>query len=327
MDISSYISELLFEHDCVVIPNFGGFICNYRSADIHPVQNTISPPTKAVSFNRNLQSNDGLLVSHIAKMQGLSYDSALNSINSWVVASQNLLKRNEELVLSKIGRFTTDVEGNLQFFPAGDVNYLRTAYGLRTITVIPVTRERQIEFTEKFVAETKVHSSPKRVWSIAASVLLIISLVALAELMWMGAEIKPLNLNEAGIFGFLTSPAKPELKPIPVESEVIPVVEAPAAVTETSNSAVVAEGVSEANTTNTTNAPTYYIIIGAFKQDKNIEAAREQLQQKYPDSVILVEKGTRLTRLGYSVGHDLNAAQQQLTAAKDSQPDYWLMTK
>jgi len=48
MDISSYISELLFEHDCVIIPNFGGFICNYKPADIHPIQNTVSPPAKAI---------------------------------------------------------------------------------------------------------------------------------------------------------------------------------------------------------------------------------------------------------------------------------------
>ena len=30
--ISKYISELLFLHDCVIIPQFGGFIGNNKSA-------------------------------------------------------------------------------------------------------------------------------------------------------------------------------------------------------------------------------------------------------------------------------------------------------
>ncbi|HRG89177.1 MAG TPA: hypothetical protein PLW44_09175 [Chitinophagales bacterium] len=323
MEISTYIGELLFEHDCVVIPNFGGFICNYRSADIHPVQNTISPPSKAISFNRNLQSNDGLLITYLAQRRGISFEAATNEVNGWVAASQSMLKGGNPLVLPKIGKLTTNIEGNIQFQPFNEVNYLKSSFGLRTIIAYPVTRiARQIDFTEKFITEIKQGNvQPKRrVWSIAASVLLVVSFMALAELMWMGVEVKQLHLNEAGVFGFMGrmfNHAEPEIAPLPVTIETA---------VET---APVTEPAAEATTITTPadNSTTYYIIIGAFKEDKNIEAARLQLQQRFPDSVILVEKTNRLTRLGYSVGHDEASALQQLDEARHSEPAYWLMKK
>ena len=67
-----YISDLLFLHDCVIIPDFGGFICNYRSAYIDADSGVICPPGKDILFNRNLTHNDGLLVNWIADKENIS---------------------------------------------------------------------------------------------------------------------------------------------------------------------------------------------------------------------------------------------------------------
>ncbi|MDP3003404.1 MAG: hypothetical protein Q8N38_09780, partial [Bacteroidales bacterium] len=34
VDITAFIRELLFGHDCVIVPGFGGFIGNYTPAHI-----------------------------------------------------------------------------------------------------------------------------------------------------------------------------------------------------------------------------------------------------------------------------------------------------
>ena len=52
MKMETYISELLYRHDCVILPGLGGFITNYRSAQIHPVSHTLRPPSKSISFAR-----------------------------------------------------------------------------------------------------------------------------------------------------------------------------------------------------------------------------------------------------------------------------------
>lgn len=345
MDISSYISELLFEHDCVIIPNFGGFICNYKAADIHPVLNTISPPGKAVSFNRNLQSNDGLLVNHIAKAQHISFDSAFEVVSGWVNSSKHLLNKKEDLFLPKVGKFSNDFEGNLQFEPAQEVNYLKASFGLRTLTVEPIVREKQIDFTEKFKYETKTTASPRRVWSIAASVLLVVCIIALAELMWMGGTLNTGHVDEAGICSLLTHPfsrnMQPEIAPAPapVEHTTVTLADTVAAAQATVDTATAttvdinppaddnALTVETTTTVTPTNGHTYYIVIGAFTEQKNIEAAKERLQAKYPDSVILVEKAGRLTKLGYSVGGNFYKAKEELATAQAEDSSFWLLKK
>ncbi len=66
MDVTAFIRELLFGHDCVIVPGFGGFIGNYTPARIDKRTGTFYPPVKQISFNRNLNHNDGLLVGKIS---------------------------------------------------------------------------------------------------------------------------------------------------------------------------------------------------------------------------------------------------------------------
>ena len=70
--ISKYISELLFLHDCVIIPEFGGFVGNNKSAVLNEITGTIFPPSKEILFNPNLKSNDGLLINKISISEGIS---------------------------------------------------------------------------------------------------------------------------------------------------------------------------------------------------------------------------------------------------------------
>ena len=76
LPIEKHIFELLKHHDCVIITGLGGFILNYRNAYINKITNQIHPPSKEVSFNKNLCKNDGLLANHLTSVENLSYDEA-----------------------------------------------------------------------------------------------------------------------------------------------------------------------------------------------------------------------------------------------------------
>ena len=58
MDISLYLVELLRLHDCVIIPDLGGFIANYRPAEMDLAGNRFNPPVKEVIFSGKLNKND-----------------------------------------------------------------------------------------------------------------------------------------------------------------------------------------------------------------------------------------------------------------------------
>ena len=39
--IEKYISELLFQNDCVIVPDFGGFVCNNAPSELNEKTNSI----------------------------------------------------------------------------------------------------------------------------------------------------------------------------------------------------------------------------------------------------------------------------------------------
>ena len=89
MAIANYLKDLLYRYDCVIVPNFGGFITNTTSAHIHRSSHTFYPPSKQVGFNVNLSHNDGLLANYIAKLENISFDQANTQISE-TVAQWNL---------------------------------------------------------------------------------------------------------------------------------------------------------------------------------------------------------------------------------------------
>src|SRR5271170_2476410 len=97
MKIEEHISELLFEHDCVIVPDFGGFVCNYAPARIDPVKHLFEPPGKRILFNKGLTRNDGLLANHISSVSKLSYSEALDTIKKEVKHYKEELEEDRRL--------------------------------------------------------------------------------------------------------------------------------------------------------------------------------------------------------------------------------------
>ena len=84
MVVENYIKDLLFRVDCVVIPEFGGFIMQYESSYIHPVKNIFQPPKKKIAFNESLKSNDGLLIHEIQVGEAISKEEANGLVADFV---------------------------------------------------------------------------------------------------------------------------------------------------------------------------------------------------------------------------------------------------
>jgi nucleoid DNA-binding protein len=138
MDITAFIRELLFSHDCVILPGFGGFVGNYTPARIDKDTDTFYPPVKQISFNRNLNHNDGLLIGRISGSSEINYGDARNMADEFVASLRKKLERGEKVRFDKIGTFTNNREGNVQFEPDHDVNYHLGSYGLDSFQFSPL---------------------------------------------------------------------------------------------------------------------------------------------------------------------------------------------
>jgi nucleoid DNA-binding protein len=138
MDITPFIRELLFGHDCVILPGFGGFLGNYTPARIDKTSFTFYPPVKQISFNRNLNHNDGLLVGRISESLKVNYGDARNIIDEFVLSLRKKLEKGETMVFDNIGSFNVNHEGKNQFEPETGVNYHLDSYGLDSFQFQPL---------------------------------------------------------------------------------------------------------------------------------------------------------------------------------------------
>jgi hypothetical protein len=130
------IGELLLRHNCVIVPEFGGFVARQTSAVIDYATGTMQPPRKSLLFNRQLINNDGLLVAELARTNEISFDEALKQVQATVADWNDILKRGERVSIDRVGFIFHDKEKNLCFEQDRYFNLLLESYGLGSVHFI-----------------------------------------------------------------------------------------------------------------------------------------------------------------------------------------------
>lgn len=203
MKLENYLSDLLYRYECVIVPNFGGFITSEVGSRIDYNNHHFYPPYKKLSFNGYLKNNDGLLVNHIAAVEQISLDDAALWIQESLLVWKHKLETGE-LWLSKIGSFQLNEEGKLQFEPNSSENYQTDSFGLSSVisdtikrevhavvqkkaVVKPIAVTLQPAETIPFVAaqtnsDTKQHQLPKKRNQLLRSIPIVTKYAAMATI-------------------------------------------------------------------------------------------------------------------------------------------------
>ena len=141
MYYSTYISDLLYRYECVIIPGFGAFLAHRTSAYHDTEKNVFFPPKKRISFNAQLKENDGLLADYVAKAENLSYSEALAKVQVYAYSLETRILNGETILLDKIGSLSKNETSQIKFEPVTVTNYLTDSFGLASFQTTPVTRE------------------------------------------------------------------------------------------------------------------------------------------------------------------------------------------
>jgi cell division septation protein DedD len=326
MKLETYISELLYRHDCVIVPGLGGFITNYRSAQIHPVSHTLRPPSKSISFNVQLQTNDGLLANYISACESVSYATAQSQIEHFVKALQNDLKHKKEAKLAKVGVLSLDTNGKITFEPDNTTNYLLDAFGLDTVQSPAIIRKSKVVSLPKQVAKSaktiqKQKSSIN--WRVAAVILPLIGLStyisfqqeAVSDAYANYAYLNPFKVKPAAVYtprhvetdekNFIVETPKEaiktEVKSTPIEIEKIEVVE---------------KEIIQLN---------YHLVAGCFSSEVNAENLVKNLQSKGFQSSVIGQNEKGLYRVAYQSFSNKEDALLQMTELKSAGKSTWLL--
>lgn len=138
MHLADHIRPLLRDHDCVIIPDFGGLVADGVPARVQPNRHALSPPARLVAFNQSLTRNDGLLVDALAQHLGVPAAQAREALRAAVAGLQHDLDATSRTELPGIGVFRRAAGRGLSFEYTGTDTLLPAAYGLPELAARPV---------------------------------------------------------------------------------------------------------------------------------------------------------------------------------------------
>jgi cell division septation protein DedD len=130
--VQNHIKELLFEQDCVVIPEFGGFVTNFDCAKIDASNRYITPPQKWLAFNSLLKNDDGLLSNYIAQEEQITREQASLKIKSFVEDTKRYINFDKTYQIDGLGIFSQNEENKIQFQPQIS-NFFSESFGMENV--------------------------------------------------------------------------------------------------------------------------------------------------------------------------------------------------
>ena len=171
--LSTFLQTLLHKHSCVILPGFGGFVTNYKSATIDPHTDFFSPPSLNIAFNQALTHNDGLLMQEIAKNEHKTLDQAEEELAKKINRLKKELYSEGRVEIEGIGLLYLDSDYKIQFKAALKANLLPQSYGLRSFRFASLRSRKQTQTFEKLYMEGTVSNKKIIVTSIAAASVVI----------------------------------------------------------------------------------------------------------------------------------------------------------
>lgn len=124
MKIGIYISDLLYDHESVVLPGFGEFYTLYTPARFIPEERKVVSPSKRIAFNPDRIEGDTLLVDQLSEKQNMDKEKVRQYLSDFVSEVNQLLSEGKKVELERVGMFGPGEGGDIVFTPDLSVNYL-----------------------------------------------------------------------------------------------------------------------------------------------------------------------------------------------------------
>ena len=325
-NINKHISDLLCEHNCVIIPDFGGFVANYESAFIDSRTNHMFAPKKSIVFNRSLKNNDGLLVNEIAVGEGLTFKQAKKELDKYVLNLNESLSLHKKVFIDEVGTLLLTSDEKVLFVQSNSRNHLLDSYGFTTIQYPAIQRTSvQERFEEKIKHIDKAHlPRNKKPWLKAAAVLiplLMVSALGISnkdKIHSVYANLSPFGSSSSSTVVEAVETATTHLSSFDVESPTNNIEEAILSFYEAKNNMT---------TVVENEVPKHFIIAGAFSSERNANKMISKLQKSnFTSSKIVGKSKSGLYRVSYDGFINSSDAILALRQIKKTNPSAWLLS-
>ena len=312
--IEYYISQLLYKNDCVIVMNFGGFVCSSISANLNKKTGILTPPNKSILFNPQLKDNDGLLINHIAQSEGISQEDSKINLLKFVEQSLKNLNKFKSCRFEEIGLFTLNSDKNIIFTQDLKTNYNLNAFGFQDIINNKITRDNSeiIEESLKLIKK-KNNFTTKRLLKAAAIIIPLIGISFLSitqedrinNIYTQIANVNPISFKKDNVI-VLKDQGNKEIK---IKQEIQP--------------EIINNEVSQVFKEVIIPSQKFYIIAGAFSVEKNANKLKNRLNSWNYNSTII--KNEKMMRVSYDSFDSKEQALILLSKIRKENPQAWIL--
>ena len=317
----TFLEHLLYEHECVIIPQFGGFVVNAQDFQFNAKEGKIYPKRKCVAFNEKLKTDDRFLTTEWAKKQSISQKEASVEIAAISKELKSQISTQGYLTVGELGAFTMNSENRLSFSPNPDFNADLSVFGLFPVGLgHAIPKEKKTILEETPVAEDLPSYTPEP------------SPIKVSRSAYVYALIAFI-VGGLGAF-FLTEPSSHQsqssLNPIKIEKKVMtPVaVAAPAAPAPVQVDTVQKKVIpAPAEVTKQTDQDVIYLVAASFQSLTQAEKGLKEFKSRGFDQaeIILKNEQTKFYRISLGTEHSMDkgyAKAMELKATK--KVDIWV---
>jgi hypothetical protein len=273
----------------------------HKEAFFDAEQQRYHPPRKLLSFNEQLQSNDGILAAHMSNVLQCSYERALLDVHQHII-SWKQRAHNGKFKIATLGIFETNSEGKLIFSAEQGLNFLVASYALPQLDAQPISRSAAgAAPTPVFTLEPQQSSPFMRRAVVAASFLVLLALGTnyvqdqQTELLWQQEQTLRENAREQ------TAAAIYDLGELPMLRVIAP-------------KAVVLG---------------YHVIAGSFRSQNNADRLVNSLKRKgYYQAVRLPKTSNGFHQVSFAAYATQREAYNAKAALLEvNYPDVWVLKK
>lgn len=309
MQLATYISDLLYRYECVIIPGFGAFLTQYRSASIVAESQTVHPPGKSIMFNRQLQTNDGILANYIASVEQCSYELALRRIRNFTGSLSLQLSEGKTVTLDQVGDFFLNDENSVQFTPLKGGNFSTASFGLAALNTQAISREVYKEEVELLEERTPLLFTPEKRTATPYLKYAAIGLIALAISGFGGMKIYESGVKDHNF-------AEKQKAETLVESQI------------QEATFIIENPLPALNIIVPKQTGTYHIVAGAFRVEANAQKKLSQLAAKGYSPKLIGKNRYGLHQVIYSSHQERLEALKALRTIKSTEnKDAWLLVQ
>lgn len=313
----TFLEHLLYEHECVIIPDFGGFVVNAQGFSFNEKEGKIHPKKKFVAFNEKLKTDDRFLSTEWAKKKSIPQKESTIEIANISKELKSLLVSQGVLTIGVLGSFTLIQENRISFSPNPDFNADLDVFGLFPVGLgyTSVIKEKKPELIAAPIAEDLPEITPEE-----------IKLTQLTRSIYVYAFIAFI-LGGLGAF-FLTAPptnqSQSSLNPIKIEKKVIPI---PAAVVPLTDTLQTLPAPVVVKKEELVQADVIYLVAASFQSLAQAEKGLKELKSRGFEQaeIILKNEKTKFYRISLGSESSMDAGYAKAAELKESKKiDIWV---